>query len=145
MAAQPAGELLRGSTYEIPHLRAGTAAVLSVPRRQMTSASVRAGKGTGGGQRGLALLEPSLSTLDRVLHMQEGALHVSIFPSFERIFIAMYLPVPSQHPTKGNSPDPDQPPRPSLPLGRGVPSSGLMALRAKNPFCLSVCLLILDH
>lgn len=43
-AAQPAGELLPGSTYEIPHLGAGAAAVLSIPRRQMTPATVQGGR-----------------------------------------------------------------------------------------------------
>lgn len=141
MAAQPAGELLWGSTYEIPHLWAGTAAMLSIPRRQMTSATMQEGKKArkrkGRGQRVLALLKPLFSTSDHLLHLQEGALTVSVFlfgKSFHR-HISRYSQSSDSRVILQNQTSPW---RPYLPYGRGASKRGLVAVRAKNPFF--VCL-----
>lgn len=148
MAAQPAGELLWGSTYEIPHLWAGTAAMLSIPRRQMTSVTVQEGKKArkrkGGGQRVLAVLKPLFSTLDHLLHLQEGALTVSVFlfgKDFHR-HISHYSQSSDSRVILQNQTSPWWP---YLPYRRGASKSGLVAVRAKNPFFLFVYSWILNR
>lgn len=76
---------------EIPHLWAGSAVMLSVPRRQMTSATAQGRKGgrrQARGQRVQVLLKPLLWSLDILLHLQERALTVTVFLFLERIFVA---------------------------------------------------------
>lgn len=96
----------------------------------------------------LALPKPVFSSQDRLLHLQEGALTVSVFFSLGRIFIttSSYSPFASgsrlilqnRMPARG----------PYLPRRRGSSEGALVAARAKNPFSGVVCLLLnteLDH
>lgn len=89
MAAQYAGEMIQGRISEIPHLWARSAVMLLVPRRQMTSATAQGregGRRQARGQRVLLLLKPFWS-LDNLLHLQEGALTVTVFLFLERVFV----------------------------------------------------------
>lgn len=96
----------------------------------------------------LALLEPVFSSQDRLLHLQEGALTVSVFFSLERIFIAMSSYSPFAPDSRLILQNRMTARRPYLPRRRASSESGLVAARAKNPSFGFVCLLSnteLDH
>lgn len=139
MAAQHAGEMLQGRISEIPHLWAGSAVMLSVPRRQMTSATAQGregGRRQARGQRVQVLLKPLFWSLDDFPHLQEGALTVTAFLFLERIFVATSdLRVILQIKTS--------PWWLYLLCTNGAAKGGLLVARAKNAFfVLSACLFL---
>lgn len=108
MAAQPAGELLRGSTYEIPHLWAGAAAMLSIPRRQMSAAAARGEGRTGEDRsRGCWLCQSQYLVL-RIVYFTCKKGH-SLFPfsSLWKEFSSPLLLIPRLHQARVNSPKPN--------------------------------------